>query len=56
MDNNFEEEYLKIKYKDENTCYYYINKSSSIDHIIGYQEFEMLNRYIEMDLFSFLNR
>lgn len=51
-----EEEYLKIKYKDENTCYYYINKSSSIDHIIGYQEFEMLNRYIEMDLFSFLNR
>ncbi len=51
-----EEEYLKIKYKDENTYYYYINKSSSIDHIIGYQEFEMLNRYIEMDLFSFLNR
>ena len=51
-----EKKYLKIKYIDKNICYYYINQSSSIDHIIGYQEFEMLNRYIEMDLFSFLNR
>lgn len=54
QDNN--REYLKIEYEGDKKRYYYVNKSSSIDHLIGYKEFEVLNRYLDTDLFSYFNR